>query len=141
MSVIGNASEWRRFAQMDYDLAMHAFLHMHPKPLELICYHCHQAVEKLLKSYMIAMGDDPPMTHDLRLLCKLCMNDAERFADLAQTCNLLTNYGVQPRYPNDMELTEGDTELALRRAETVFSFCDSIISEMDKEASHAPANQ
>ena len=137
MSAADNSSEWLRFAQMDYDLACHAFHNMHPKPLELICYHCHQALEKALKAILIQNGEDPPKTHDLRMLCKRCMEYEESIAELAPTCNLLTSYGVQPKYPHDMEITEDDTALALRRADTALSFCNDLI-QTPKEAPPCP---
>ncbi|EEG47745.1 hypothetical protein RUMHYD_03392 [Blautia hydrogenotrophica DSM 10507] len=28
--------------------------HMYPKPLEIICYHCQQSIEKLLKGLLIS---------------------------------------------------------------------------------------
>ena len=39
--------EWMEFARMDFLTAKHLYEHMYPKPLEIICYHCQQAVEKL----------------------------------------------------------------------------------------------
>ena len=32
--------EWIQFADMDYKTAIFLFETMHPKPLEIICYHC-----------------------------------------------------------------------------------------------------
>mgnify|MGYP002624503303 CR=1 FL=1 len=40
--------KWLEFADMDFSLAQFTFANMHPKPLELICYHCQQAAEKAL---------------------------------------------------------------------------------------------
>ena len=39
--------DWFIFADTDLALANHALL-MHPQPLEAICYHCQQSVEKYL---------------------------------------------------------------------------------------------
>ena len=38
--------EWLRFVEMDRSTAQHLFNTMHPQPLEIICFHCQQAVEK-----------------------------------------------------------------------------------------------
>ena len=46
--------EWAEFARMDFLAAKHLYEHMHPKPLEIICYHCQQAIEKLLKGVLIS---------------------------------------------------------------------------------------
>ncbi|MDR1464456.1 MAG: HEPN domain-containing protein [Oscillospiraceae bacterium] len=40
--------DWLRIAEMDLAYAEHGWT-MHPAPLELMCYHCQQAAEKLLK--------------------------------------------------------------------------------------------
>lgn len=40
--------EWLQFAKMDYDTARYLYETMRPKPLEIICYHCQQAVEQMV---------------------------------------------------------------------------------------------
>jgi len=40
-------------------------LSMRPIPLEVIGFHCQQAVEKYLKAYLVARGVEPEKTHDL----------------------------------------------------------------------------
>lgn len=35
---------WLSFADMDYDMANILYAH-HPRPYEIICYHCQQAAE------------------------------------------------------------------------------------------------
>ncbi len=37
-------------------------------PLDLVCFHCQQAVEKLLKAFLVAGAHFAPRTHDLLLL-------------------------------------------------------------------------
>ena len=50
--------EWMDFAKMDYLTAKHLYGNMYPKPLEIICYHCQQSIEKLLKGVLITKGGD-----------------------------------------------------------------------------------
>ncbi|MGI5065899.1 hypothetical protein H0R90_06650 [Treponema putidum] len=38
-----DVDEWLRFVEMDMSTAYHLFKMMHPKPLEIICFHCQQA--------------------------------------------------------------------------------------------------
>ena len=38
--------EWMDFAEMDYLTAKHLYGNMYPKPLEIICYHCQQSIER-----------------------------------------------------------------------------------------------
>lgn len=44
--------EWINFAKMDFLTAKHLYEYMYPKPLEIICYHCQQSIEKLLKGVL-----------------------------------------------------------------------------------------
>jgi HEPN domain-containing protein len=45
-------AEWLKIAYDDFDSALHLFNTKHPKPLEIICYHCQQSVEKALKAFL-----------------------------------------------------------------------------------------
>jgi len=42
-------NEWIYLAQMDYDHASKSAATFHPAPVEIICFHCQQAAEKILK--------------------------------------------------------------------------------------------
>ena len=64
-------SKWTKIA--DEDLESAVFLtNKHPKPLEIICYHCQQCAEKYLKAFLILEGMKIPKTHDLNFLNKEC---------------------------------------------------------------------
>jgi len=41
-------------------------------PKGVICFHCQQYAEKLLKALLTASGIEFPKTHDLRRLIQLC---------------------------------------------------------------------
>ena len=115
-------AEWFQYA--DNDLASAEYLcGMRPQPLEIICYHCQQSAEKYLKGYLIYNGIvEPPKTHNLDDLCELCSNSDERFQAISTHCNNLTAYGVQPRYPNEMEILETDMQNALEHARSIRDF-------------------
>ena len=70
MREIDVVNEWLQIAYDDYDSALFLFQNKHPKPLEIICYHCQQSVEKSLKAYLCAKGIDVPKTHEVGLLCR-----------------------------------------------------------------------
>jgi len=42
-----DANAWVKFAQRDYDVAMHLSKTFHPMPVENICYGCHRQSKKL----------------------------------------------------------------------------------------------
>ena len=115
-------AEWFKYADMDYSTSEH-LLTLHPKPLEIICYHCQQAAEKYLKGYLVFEDKtEPPKTHDLVLLKIECMKSVGRFDDISRSCEVLTRYGVQPRYPNEMEITENDMQKAIEYVRQIRDF-------------------
>lgn len=118
MSDMSRHSEWLEFADMDLSAAEY-LMNMRPMPIEIICYHCEQAAEKYLKAVLIRFDKEPPKTHDLVQLCKLCCDVSERFEQLADACIELTPYGVQVRYPSNMELDERDVTCALRECKQI----------------------
>lgn len=51
MDNLSRAQEWQNFAEMDLSTAEY-LQGMRPIPVEIICYHCQQAAEKILKGYL-----------------------------------------------------------------------------------------
>ena len=130
MDNLAQAQEWQRLAAMDLKSAEH-LLKMHPVPIEIICYLCQQSAEKYLKGLLVLHGTNPPKTHDLDELCKLCcLQVSGAIADVADQCSDLTAYGVQPRYPMGSMLEEQDMQLALGSARTVRNLVLSLAPEM-----------
>ena len=119
--------KWFRRAQDDYAVACHLFQDFHPKPLEIICYQCQQAVEKALKSYLIYQEYEFPMIHDLRKLCVLCAEFDIQFKDYSDDCADLIPYATQARYPDDREVLEPETESALHKTSRVMDLIAGLI--------------
>jgi len=114
--------EWFRLADLDFAAAEH-LCGMRPQPLNIICYHCEQAAEKYLKGYLVYNGVfDPPKTHDLGILCEMCSEYEESFKEIKRACNVLTVYGVQMRYPHEVEISEYDMQKALEYAAQIRDF-------------------
>lgn len=117
----GIANEWFAFA--DNDLKSAKFLlHMKPRPLEIICYHCQQSAEKYLKGYIALKGGKLIKTHDLTLLNKVCIEYDIDFQEIEDDTIELVDYGVQVRYPFHLELEEQDVKKAIESAERVKKF-------------------
>ena len=128
--------EWFRFGDMDLSAASH-LLSLHPVPLEIICFHCQQAVEKYLKGYLIYAGpEQPPKIHDLRQLRQLCLEYDEQFDSIADACEALTIYGVQPRYPDEIYLEDHHMKKALDYARQIQAFAplQEVRKELEVEA-------
>lgn len=118
--------EWIRLATADLNSAKH-LLSLYPLNLEIICYLCEQCSEKMLKAVLVEHNLQPPRTHDLIKLNKLCSEINNDFKILFEQCANLTPYGVQVRYPNNIELTEDDMKLAIIDANIIYNFIVKFI--------------
>jgi HEPN domain-containing protein len=114
--------EWYRFAMMDFSAAKYIYDNMIPKPLEIICYHCQQSAEKFLKGFLVANDIEPPRIHDLAQLRIMCAKISTDFEEIYDMCQLLNPYGVQPRYPDEIEISETDAETALQNVQAMIDF-------------------
>lgn len=122
----GIAKEWFEFAKRDLESAKF-LMNMYPKPLEIICYHCEQSAEKYLKGYLIVNGNKAEKTHDLVLLNTKCRNLNCSFNDIEDDCIELVPYGVQVRYPYQLEVNEDDVNNAIISAERIEKFIQKIL--------------
>ena len=125
------AAQWMKKANDDLIIARHAFEHIHPKQLDISCYHCQQAGEKALKAMLIfhEAVDEVPRTHDLEVLLNQCVPLNNGFEGLRDGCVALTPYATQARYPGNREITEPETAAALQKAERIVNFCAKLITE------------
>lgn len=121
------AKEWFEIANLDLASAIY-LQDMHPVPVEIICYHCQQAAEKYLKGFLAFIGCEIKKTHDLVLLNNLCQKANKDFKAIAEDCLLLTDYGVNIRYPYPLDLNESDVSLALGNAENIKNFIEGKIT-------------
>jgi len=114
--------EWFRFADMDLETAEY-IQGKRPQPLEIICFLCQQSAEKNLKGYLIYKGvAEPPKIHKLDILCEMCSEYDTRFTEIKRACGALNRYGTQPRYPNELGITENDSNKALEYARQIRNF-------------------
>ena len=75
-------------------------------PRDLICFHCQQYVEKLLKALLTAHEIEFPRTHDLRLLIELAAPHASELTAISDRADELTIHAVQTRYPDNWQIIE-----------------------------------
>jgi len=123
---------WFDFADSDLEASEH-LLTLHRPRLEIICYHCQQAAEKYLKGYLLYKGVFPPKTHDLDTLCKKCFEFDPAFKEILDECVSLSDYGVQPRYPNEMLIEEHHMEKALEYARRIKNFAPLQVVRQELE--------
>jgi len=120
--------EWIKYAEMDRQTA-EFLLGMNPKPLEIICYLSQQSSEKILKAYLLSEDENPPKTHDLKLLRELCEKFDKEFNQIKAQCNRLTDYGVQPKYPFGLEIVEEYMKIAMKDAKKIMDKVKKIIEK------------
>ena len=115
ISEIRHIEQWLEKA--DHDLiAAKVIIDIQPIILDIACFHCQQAVEKYLKTYLVFKKQKFPKTHNLDLLLKNCIDLDSAFVaiDLLN----LEDFAVRSRYPHDSiipttEETEHFYQLAL----------------------------
>jgi HEPN domain-containing protein len=91
-------------------------MQMRPLPLEIIGFHCQQAMEKLLKAYLVFHDREPEKTHELPALLKKCMAFDPDFVKLSDACSDLTDYAAKTRYPHCIYLDETRIAHAMAQA-------------------------
>jgi len=123
--------EWIRFAQMDYDAAKKMAGTHRPIPLEIVCYHCQQSVEKILKAFVIAKVGTLTKTHDLVFLLNQCKRISSVFnmPNFDKVCTTLTTYASFSRYPSNLEIDETQMNLALKYAHEILEFTKLQLAE------------
>ena len=98
-------------------------------PRESIAYHCQQYVEKLLKAILTMHGIEAPRTHDVRRLVQLAMSTAPELAGLEGSADLLTEYAVAIRYPD--EWREIDEEEVRKAVAVATTFADALLPRIE----------
>lgn len=118
---------WLDFARMDYDAA-HTLFNHHPRPCEIICYHCQQAAEKAIKALFIFFNipGGIPRKHDLSFLLNQLRNQTDISKELIMCADMLSMYGVISRYPNEIQVDELRTRLALQHAEAILQWASEL---------------
>lgn len=69
---------------------------------EAVCFHCEQAVEKFLKTYLITRKIEFKKTHNLEFLLELCIKEDAEFEKI--NVGNLSFYAVEVRYPDEFYL-------------------------------------
>ena len=94
----------------------------HPTPDEIICFHCQQSSEKYLKGFLFLHDIEPPKIHNLIELLKMCEKINSNFSILLPQLDVLLDYAVIPRYPNELKITNDDMKVAINYAKIVQEF-------------------
>jgi len=121
--------QWLDKANDDIRVAEYLSTMHHPTPDEIICFHCQQSAEKYLKAFIFFNDIEPEKTHDLEKLLITCQEYNANFSVLLSKAIILRNYGVMPRYPNELGITEADMKTALIYAKSIQEFVLNIFNK------------
>lgn len=122
--------EWVQFAETDLKTAEFLFETMEPQPLAIICFHCQQSAEKMLKGILAAYDVEIKKTHDIGALAEELQTYTPVSDELIDKCYNLTPYGVKVRYPQELYIEETHAKEALRMARDIFEWIDARIREL-----------
>ena len=88
----------------------------------VICLHSTQAIEKLLKSYIIGNGKNIEKTHDLNDLQKTAMKIDASFVEISKDCVSLNEFVPNVKYSNEKPITKQKINNIIKSLETICSF-------------------
>jgi HEPN domain-containing protein len=115
MSLNDLIQEWLHIAESDIQTAQF-LMDMRPRPLEIICFHCQQSVEKNLKAFLVCHDIEPEKTHNLLSLINFCNTLDQSFESIRLQASKLDAYAVRTRYPYENKIDEIELKIALESA-------------------------
>lgn len=102
-------------------------------PLDSICFHCQQYVEKLIKAVITKRGWEVQKTHDIRKLAEMVDSFVPGLTEMIDIADRLTIYCVETRYPARFTLiTSQKAKEAVEIAENVGNILLQYLSEATK---------
>jgi HEPN domain-containing protein len=97
----------------------------------IICFHCQQAAEKLLKAFLVVKGQEYPYTHDLFLLLEKILPLNSEAGSLRDPLSILMPYAVEIRYPDyGFSPTAADAKEAREATGKVLEWMLKVIPEL-----------
>ncbi len=126
--------EWREVRlwveKADHDRKVSELALAHVPPItDVAAFHTQQAVEKLLKAYLVFRREPFEKIHDLEELIDRCLPHEPGFADLRDRVGLLTPYAVRFRYPGPGDPSPEQVRSALAVVTDVWAFVTGRLPE------------
>lgn len=121
-----DVNDWINSAQEDLDgIALTSQVPL----LAHTCYHCGQAVEKMLKAYIIAKTNELTKTHDLVSLIKKCERISPDFGQFRNICTDISTFSTI-RYPPRKNITKQDMEETIERTREIVDFTMATLKQL-----------
>jgi len=125
---IETVKAWVEKGDHDLGTAQITYLHI-PKYRDTIAFHCQQAGEKYLKSYLIFLEIPFKRTHDLIFILGLISQKNNVTKETYDKAAELKNFAVEIRYPDTIiDLSEQDIQKAILLAK---EFREYVLSRME----------
>jgi HEPN domain-containing protein len=96
---------------------------------ETICFHSQQAAEKYLKAYLVYLEISFTKTHEIGELITKCELKDSEIGTLKEEADILTDYAVTVRYPDDYYVPE--IEEAKEAYDLAIKVRDYILSKIE----------
>jgi len=80
------------------------------------CFLSQQIVEKALKAYLFFQKQKLIRTHNLERLLAKCLEFDKQFIKLKKSCQILTDYYIDTRYPDIWDYNQFDDKKFARQA-------------------------
>lgn len=94
-----------------------------PAILNTACFHCQQAAEKSLKSFLVFKEIEFEKLHNMNYLMNLCVKADKEFESLDEQAELLNPYAINVRYPGAVDpVSSEDAQEALNAATHIWNF-------------------
>jgi HEPN domain-containing protein len=123
----GWAAQWLAKAENDLRNAEHTLTLKEDCPFDTVCFHAQQCAEKALKALLLVGGEDPPRTHDLRLLLQRLPSGWAAGFSMEHMVEL-NRYSVESRYPGEWEpISRDDAERATALARAIRNAAKALI--------------
>jgi len=133
------AKTWINLAERDSAIASHLYDTFVPMPVETICFHCQQAVEKALKAMLAYYEGDIPKTHNIRTLAELCKGYTTEVLVDDKVVDTITAFAVITRYIEDRrDFTEDTAKFALKQSRQALENVNQALDKAQKKQEETP---
>jgi len=88
----------------------------------IICFHTTQAVEKLLKGFIISNGKTVEKIHDLDSLHQTAAVIDVSFAEIKSECMLLNTFVQNIKYSSKNQISKQDLDRIIKSLDTICNF-------------------
>jgi HEPN domain-containing protein len=111
------ARDLLRLAEYDFKTAEIGL--EHGAPLNTVCFHLQQTVEKLLKAVIVTPNLEYPLTHDLENLLDLAAKECPELTGFRKALAGFATYAVEIRYDPSLYPSPEETQAAMQTTKRI----------------------